>query len=350
MESSPIQFLRRRKSAAAFVALCLLIAGGCQTAGKRTFTVERPVKHVAAGDGFVIQTDFPLTSSSPLVRELNDLRTEITRVLKLPEQRDPVTVYLFSDEASYRRYMQTTWPNLPPRRAYFVGTSRELAVYSFRSSKVQEDLRHEFTHGLLHGCLNNVPLWLDEGLAEYFEVRAPMTGGPHRSHIAQLQDARAEGWNPSLYQLEQLADFQRMTQQDYAEAWGWVHYMLEDDPAARQVLVEYIAELKEKTIAPPFMPRLEESRTCILQRDDRTYLQHGTGNRARKPSGMTGCEILREMQALPPNQKGPRLLNRSASSQDSQTCGRSAGIPCRYRSHRTEAVGEVLLRRTDTAS
>ena len=32
--------------------------------------------------------------------------------------------------------------------AYFVGTSRELAVYSFLSLQVQEDLRHEFTSRL----------------------------------------------------------------------------------------------------------------------------------------------------------------------------------------------------------
>ncbi len=32
--------------------------------------------------------------------------------------------------------------------AYFLGTSRELAVYSFLSLQVQEDLRHEFTSRL----------------------------------------------------------------------------------------------------------------------------------------------------------------------------------------------------------
>ena len=207
----------------------------------------------------MIQSNFPVGSDAPLVTELNQLRTEITRTLQLPEQRDPVVVYLFSDEASYRRYMHATWPNLPPRRAYFVGTSRELAVYSFRSAKVQEDLRHEFTHGLLHASLNSVPLWLDEGLAEYFEVRGPEPGSPHHTHLKQLQDARAEGWNPSLYELEQLSDFQKMTQRDYAEAWGWVHFMLQQDANAEQVLIQYIAELESKDVPPPFMARLEKA-------------------------------------------------------------------------------------------
>ena len=243
-----------------FFGQCLLLAvTGCRTPLQKTFTVERPVRHSTQGDGFVIQSNFPIGRDAPIVKELNGLRMEINEALALPEQRDPVTVYLFANEESYRRYMQTTWPNLPPRRAYFVGTSRELAVYSFQSPRVEEDLRHEFTHGLLHASLDSVPLWLDEGLAEYFEVRGPDSGGPHQEHLSQLQDARAEGWNPSLYQLEQLSDFQKMTQRDYAEAWGWVHFMLQNDPPARQVLLEYIAELKTKSIPAPFMPRLEKA-------------------------------------------------------------------------------------------
>ena len=33
-----------------------------------------------------------------------------------------------------------------------------------------DDLRHEMTHAYLHAVVPNVPLWLDEGLAKYFEL------------------------------------------------------------------------------------------------------------------------------------------------------------------------------------
>ncbi len=231
---------------------------GCQSPQK-TFTVERPAQNTVRGPGFVIHSNFPIRKGAPLVRELEELKTEITSTLQLPEQRDPVSVYLFENQAAYRRYMHATWPNLPPRRAYFVGTSRELAVYSYHSPKIEEDLRHEFTHGLLHASLNSVPLWLDEGLAEYFEVRGSQTGQPHKLHLRYLQNARSAGWNPSMYQLEQLSDFEKMTQRDYAEAWGWVHFMLQEDSAARQTLIDYVAELETKSIPAPLMPRLEKA-------------------------------------------------------------------------------------------
>ena len=53
----------------------------------------------------------------------------------------PVVVYLFNNEAEYRKYMAVTYPKLPPRSAYFVGSSTELAVYTHWGQSVREDLR-----------------------------------------------------------------------------------------------------------------------------------------------------------------------------------------------------------------
>ncbi|MEZ6125183.1 MAG: DUF1570 domain-containing protein [Planctomycetaceae bacterium] len=220
---------------------------------------ERPVRHTVKGTGFAIHSQNPLPKNSPLVRELESLRAELQTTLKLPRQRDSVSVYLFPGQEAYRRYMGSTWPNLPPRRAYFVGTSRELAVYSYQSSRVQEDLRHEFTHGLLHASLNTVPLWLDEGLAEYFEVKSEHSQRPHQLHLQMLQKCRAEGWAPNLETLEQLTDFRKMTLRDYAESWGWVHYMLQSDTRAQQVLISYLHDLQNKSTAPLLQPKLRQA-------------------------------------------------------------------------------------------
>lgn len=238
--------------------LLAVTAVGCRST-PRTFSVERPRVHNLKTEAFEIRSNFPIADDSPLAKELQELKVSVQQTLELPEQRDPVIVYLFSNEESYRRYMHTTWPTLPARRAYFVGTSRELAVYSYHSEYVEEDLRHEFTHGLLHASLNTVPLWLDEGLAEYFEVRGGEPGLPHTGHIQFLQEARAEGWSPSLYDLEYLTDFRRMSQREYAESWGWVHFMLNSTPQAREVLVDYLAQLRTKTVASPLMPELERA-------------------------------------------------------------------------------------------
>ncbi|MCA9060794.1 MAG: hypothetical protein KDA85_19915 [Planctomycetaceae bacterium] len=204
-----------------------------------------------------MQSDVPVQPDGPLVQELEFLQIQISDTLQLPEPRDRVHVYLFSDEASYRHYMHLTWPDLPPRRAYFVGTPRELAVYSFNSPQVLEDLRHEFTHGLLHANLLNVPLWLDEGLAEYFEVRGPLPGGPHNVHLQTLEQAQANNWHPNLFRLEMISDFRDLTQRDYAESWAWVHLCLNGNDSLKQTLLEYLAELQTRRNPRRLLPSVE---------------------------------------------------------------------------------------------
>ena len=56
---------------------------------------------------------------------------------------------------------------MQPRR---FGGEEDLLVYTYWGDRIQQDLRHELTHALLHSVLKDVPLWLDEGLAEYFEM------------------------------------------------------------------------------------------------------------------------------------------------------------------------------------
>lgn len=251
-------FLRRASICWGMAAVLLMtLGGGCHSTPKTTYSSELPSQHTVNSKHFVIHSNVRLEPGNVLVQELEELRERLFATLRLPRQRDPVNVYLFSNEASYRYYMNTTWQNLPPRRAYFVGTTRELAVYSFLGSNVQEDLRHEFTHGLLHASLRTVPLWLDEGLAEYFEVSPNIPRSIHTDHVNEWKTASRENWSPNLYKLEMLTDFRDMTQRDYAEAWGWVHYMLQTSDETSDILLRYLASLESAKTPPRLLPLLE---------------------------------------------------------------------------------------------
>ena len=73
-------------------------------------------------------------------------------------------------------YLTRNFPSVPSRRAFFLETDTRLAVYAHWSDRVAEDLRHEVAHGYLHSVVPGLPLWLDEGLAEYFEVPRGQNG------------------------------------------------------------------------------------------------------------------------------------------------------------------------------
>lgn len=266
-QSSFLQFRTRRDSGRWFAALMmsglagalLLGIAGCRLTPKTTFTTERPNQHSFATEHFVVFSDDEIPADDPLIGELQRLRGSVIEALQLPEQREAIKVYLFGNESSYRWYMQTTWRDLPPRRPYFVGSPKELCVYSFRSSHVEEDLRHEFTHGLLHASLQTVPLWLDEGLAEYFEADPRSAEMVSMSNLRELTSALSEGWSPSLYRLELISDFRDLSQRDYAECWAWVHFLLNSTPEARDVLLSYLESMKAQKIPGRFLERLEGS-------------------------------------------------------------------------------------------
>ena len=246
--------LQTQLNIAAAVVVVLLLAGCRSTVS--VWKDNRPLSHSVRAGHFVISSDFVIADDAPIIQELKQLQAHMTKTLQLPLPRDPIIVYLFSGERAYRRYMRNTWPSLPARRAYFIGTSRELAVYSFHGPRIEEDLRHELTHGLLHATLSTVPLWLDEGLAEYFEVRGSVPGQAHPEHLHTLQRSLRGTWQPSIERLENIEDFREFDRKDYAEAWGWVHFLLHGNPDAKQIMIDYLADLRDSGPPGSFRARL----------------------------------------------------------------------------------------------
>jgi hypothetical protein len=68
-------------------------------------------------------------------------------------------------------------------------------------------------------------------------------------HAQLLARAVQNGWRPDLDRLEALEKVEHMKAPDYREAWGWVHYMLHASADTRQVLLNYVHELR--TVANP---------------------------------------------------------------------------------------------------
>lgn len=241
---------------------------GCQSTKKTADlpVVSLPGRHSVQADQLVLLSDFRIDYNHSVIGDLKKLRGDVLNVLELTPSEQPVVVYLFENEQLYYDYLKSTWPMLPYRRAYFFGNSYELAVYTSWGDKIQEDLRHEFTHGLLHSTLRTVPLWLDEGIAEYFEEAGDEPGVVKRKAVERLSLAMSNGWKPSMPRLESLKEVADMGQSDYEESWAWIHFMLHGDPAVRQVLIDYLADLRTTPNPEPLSHRLDETMLTATDR------------------------------------------------------------------------------------
>ena len=257
----------RCRRPAAWALSLLILAGltGCSSLQLWPSTGEKvagvpnlPSKHSFPVSQFVFVSDFEVPRKLPIFQELSDLREQVYSELRLPPSSTKVLVYLFEDQEKYERFMKAKYPELPRRRAFFLaqprrlGGSEDLLVYTFWGSRVNQDLRHELTHALLHSVLKDVPLWLDEGLAEFFEI-PPSWHGTNPNHLREL---RQPGTRFDLARLETLTDVNQMSPAEYREAWAWTHLMLRSTPQARQALLAYLQELRTSSQPGPLRPRL----------------------------------------------------------------------------------------------
>ncbi len=181
---------------------------------------------------FVVRADFSLAGYEPLLVELQQLQQEVVDRLQIPPSSEPIEIYLFQTEAAYRAYVLARYPQAPQRRALFIKSGGPGQVFAYRSPEFEIDLRHETTHALLHASLVGVPLWLDEGLAEYFEV-ASQDRLRNNPHLRMLKWNLWVGLSPRLSGLEEKRDVAEMGKREYLFAWAWVHYMLHGPPEAR---------------------------------------------------------------------------------------------------------------------
>lgn len=248
--------------------LTVLSGVGCRTT--RQNSARLPVKHTVRSEQMLVVSDVELRKDHPLIQDLVQLRQDVAQELQLPLEGRDVNVYVFADKARYQRYLDKTYPGLPSRRAYFVGTPRELAVYTFWGENIQEDLRHEFTHGLLHAQLKEVPLWLDEGLAEYFEIPRGTPQSVNHEYARRLNIAVANNWLPDLERLESMQEVAQMQRADYQEAWAWVHFLLHHSDDSRMVLLNHLQELRENPHPAPLSVQVR----AALPEVETRYLSH----------------------------------------------------------------------------
>jgi Protein of unknown function (DUF1570) len=209
-----------------------------------------PGKHSFRVAPYVFLSDAEIDRNQPLFKELAQLRDQVYKELLLPPGTAVVQVYLFETKERYDRFMKERYPDLPSRRAFFVaqpraiGGAEDLLVYTYTSGRIRQDLRHELTHALLHSVVKDVPLWLDEGLAEYFEL-PPERRGVNAAHVEQLRRGlENHSFTPELGKLERLKEVDEMGPGQYRESWAWVHLMLHSRAEARTVLLSYLQQLR----------------------------------------------------------------------------------------------------------
>ncbi|MBQ9872993.1 MAG: hypothetical protein IJM30_00850 [Thermoguttaceae bacterium] len=197
----------------------------------------------------VCEADFPLDSILDVQAEIAQLQRDLVDFLGVPEAREKIELCLFKDMNSYRAFISETFPSAPNDRPALYVKERGVGVLMIpRDSRMVLNIRHEMTHAYLNASLRNVPIWIDEGLAKYFEI-PPGERGFRNPYLEKAEQnvSGLFGAPPSLSRLEKLSEVSQMQSREYRESWSWVHYMIHYSPRTQRVLSLYLKSLRPES-------------------------------------------------------------------------------------------------------
>jgi tetratricopeptide (TPR) repeat protein len=238
-----------------FIALCLLLLCGRAAAGDRADGwIEVRSPH------FVVASNGGEKRARRIAQQFEQLRGVFHS--SFPSLRvdpgQPVLIVAVKDEEAMKEWLPQYWEDkghLHPTGLYAGQEDKHFVLLRMDSTEDNpyHTICHEYTHALLYLNFRSLPLWLNEGLSEFFgnctigdkEVRV---GEADRDHLRRLKES-------NLLPVEELLRIEKSSayysEKDraslfYAEAWAFVHYLMLD-PLARkeQFLPKFLAAWQE---------------------------------------------------------------------------------------------------------
>ena len=162
----------------------------------------------------------------------------------------PIVILAARDEATMKVLAPEEWggeQHVRPAGLFHSDGEKDYVVLRLdaQGTTAYHTVYHEYTHALLHLNFSRIPLWLSEGVAEFFGnstlgAREARTGTVDRTHVYILSKNE---WLPMETLLDVRESSTYYNEKNpasvfYAESWAVVHYLLLDPEARRQQLLK----------------------------------------------------------------------------------------------------------------
>lgn len=179
-----------------------------------------------------------------------------------------VNLYLFTRQADFQRWMiERIGSSNPNYAGVFIPASNEVAVWRWNEDdeQVAQTILHESSHVLLHQLSPASPVWLHEGLAQYFQTLKVNDAGRVVVTALPAAEERIQHWidNQQLVTMRQYLSlddraWRKMAHElnaiPYTVAWGTTAFLM-SKPVGRSTLRQMLQDL-EKTDRRPTLNRI----------------------------------------------------------------------------------------------
>ena len=208
---------------------------------------------------FHVLTDGSPKKAVQITRKLEEFRFLLSQVLPGLRLDPPVptTVLLFRNSKSIRPYLRIGASGKPLKNAGFMqpGRERMYLVVDTSKSDVYQTAFHEFVHLVMHLTAEDIPVWLNEGVAEFYETakirgRNFTIGDFHEGWLRLLQrekliplDVLQEADHDSEYYTRE-----ELRRTFYAQSWALVHFLMTENERQRRPQLAHYLQLTAKGV------------------------------------------------------------------------------------------------------
>ncbi|BAM02785.1 hypothetical protein PSMK_06260 [Phycisphaera mikurensis NBRC 102666] len=215
---------------------------------------------------YLVHTDLPRAEAAPLGLHLDAVYDDLERRFEgfgTGRSRAPLDVYLFRHAAGYHAYLKSRGVAADHSGGmFFSGGPRGDALATWVSGRdpaaTRAVLQHEGFHQFAAARLGQLPHWVNEGLAQYYED-APLVNG--RLFVGELNAERLAGVRSALirgtaWPLPTLLRAEGRTWIDllhrdpdrsrtlYAQSWSLVYFLIHaENGRYREAFLNYLRQL-----------------------------------------------------------------------------------------------------------
>lgn len=208
---------------------------------------------------FQLDIDFRGSNAVPFFR--NQIQSQATSMYEILAdmigqerlKQVDLNVVIFPDWSSYLQYATAIGgAGMANSGGFYTNATNEAVTYSYEDDEQTLAVtRHEAAHVILNGMLAAGPLWLHEGMAEYFELLSMRQQysqiAPNTEWLDMARTSIANGYPASLADYldappeQWQGDVQAV---HYALGWSLVYFLLEnaDGQRALTALIQKLAD------------------------------------------------------------------------------------------------------------
>lgn len=224
---------------------------------------ERDKWTTVRADEFVIFSSVSPRETTRITNELLRMRAALGKLTRLKVRSPlPTRVYVFRNEAAFAPFRDAIFgARLENIRGVFL--SRPEGNFVLLQGDVDSRshlIYHELTHYFVRNTTTGLPLWLDEGVAEYYSTfeasgNDVRVGRPVVEHVHLLNQQTMIPL-ARLFAIDQKSkEYNETSRQGifYAQSWALVHYLFTGSEERRKQLPLFLTLVKQgKTLEQSF--------------------------------------------------------------------------------------------------